>query len=140
MIDRRGIVRLATLVGGSAGLYSVALATVVSLQSQADAATIAGRQPVVDAIGAVEGSNDRLDSLLSGASDSYGHVVADYEALASAMTSLDGSVDALGVAVEEVSGRAARLPGTIALPRLTRSAPIQVTKRVVVHATTGASG
>jgi len=59
MIDRRGIVRLATLVGGSAGLYSVALATVVSLQSQADAATIAGRQPVVDAIGAVEGSNDR---------------------------------------------------------------------------------
>jgi hypothetical protein len=140
MTDRRTLVRLATLVGGSASVYSVALATVVSLQSQADATTIAGRQPVVDAIGSVGATNDRLESLLGGAADSYGRVAADYDSLASAMTSLDDSVDALGVAVEDVSGRAAALPGNIALPRLTHSAPIQVTKRVVVHATTGASG
>jgi hypothetical protein len=140
MTDRRGIVRLATLAGGSAGLYCVALAAVVSLQSEADAATIAGQQPVVGAISAVQASNDRLETLLGGAADSYGRIAADYETLASAMTSLDDSVEALGVAVEAVNGRAATLPQNIALPRLTRSSPIEVTRRVVVHATTGASG
>jgi hypothetical protein len=140
MTDRRAIVRLATLVGGSAGLYFVALATVVSLQSEADAATIAGQRPVVDAIAAVEASNDRLESLLGGAADSYGRIAADYESLAAAMSSLDDSVNALGVAVATVSGRAATLPDNIALPRLTRPAPIEITRRVVVHATTGASG
>jgi hypothetical protein len=139
MTDRRGFVRLAMLLGTSAGVYSGSLAVVVALQAQADATAIARRQPTARGIDAVAAENDRLAAMLRRAAGSYDRAADRYELLASELVALDSSVGALGTAVEEVSGSAASLPSGIAVPRLTRSATVRVTT-TVVHATTGASG
>lgn len=140
MTDRRTLVRLAALAGGSAGLYSAALAAVVSLQSQTDAATIARRLPSEQAIGTVAATNDRLEANLVRAGERYAEVAATYDELATDLGAVDAAMQALAEAVADVNGMAAKLPSDVALPRISRpTTTIRVTK-TVVHATTGASG
>ena len=139
MTDRGGLVRLAALVGTSGALYAIALGAVATLQAQADAATIARREPTVRAIEDIAAENDRLGSTLRGNAGRYADLLDSYDRLTADLDSLDGSVAVLGEAVAEVNGRAAALPAGVKMPRLARPATVQVT-RTVVHATTGASG
>ena len=142
MTDRRTMVRLAALAGGSAGLYSAALAAVLSLQSQTDAATIARRQPVEQALAAVAATNGRLEANVQRAADNYAAVVGAYDRLSADLAELDDSTRALAEAVADVNGMAAKLPNGVALPRISRpsTTTVRVTRTTVVHATTGASG
>jgi hypothetical protein len=139
MTERRGLARLAALVGTSGALYAIALGTVATLQAQADAATTARREPTVRAIEDIAAENARLESMLRGHADGYGVLLDSYDRLSADLVALNGSVGVLGEAVAEVNGRAAALPVGVSMPRLTRPATVQVT-RTVVHATTGASG
>ena len=139
MTERRGLARLAALVGTSSALYAIALGTVATFQAQADAATTARREPTVRAIEDIAAGNARLESILRGHADRYGVLLDSYDRLTADLVALNGSVGVLGEAVAEVNGRAAALPAGVSMPRLTRPATVQVT-RTVVHATTGASG
>ena len=139
MTDRRGLARLAALVGTSSALYAVALGVVATFQAQADAATNARREPTVRAIEDIAAGNDRLGSTLRSNANRYGDLLDSYDRLTADIDALSGSVGVLGKAVAEVNGQAAALPAGVSMPRLTRPATVQVT-RTVVHATTGASG
>ena len=114
----------------------------LSLQSQTDAATIARRQPVEQALAAVAATNDRLEANVQRAAENTAAVVGAYDRLSADLAGLDDSTRALAEAVADVNGMAAKLPNGVALPRISRpsTTTVRVTRTTVVHATTGASG
>lgn len=139
MTDRNGLLRLAALVGTSSALYAVALGTVATLQSQADAAIAAGQEPAVRAVDDMVARNDALEAELRRNADRYASLVDAYDRVTADLFAIDDSVRVLSDAVTEVNGGAATLPEGVSLPRLPRPATISVT-RTTIHATTGASG
>ena len=137
MIERRPL-QLAVLLATSAGLYSASLAGIAALQSRADRATIAAREPTGRALDQLVADADRLQAALSRAATTYALAADRYESVGPGLEQTAAALAELQAAVTEVSGSVADLPTGITVPRLTRSTT--VVTRTVVHATTGASG
>ncbi len=139
MTESRRPVHLAVLLTASAGLYSVSLAGVTLLQSHADRATIEAHRPIERSLAGLAGTDDRIEDLLDRAAAAYARSADGYDELAPELAAVEGALDELGAAVEEVNGSAAALPNGVRLPALQRSTTV-VRRTVTVHATTGASG
>ena len=134
---RRGL-HLGVLVGVSTAAYAAALAGVTTLQSTADRALIATRDPITDTVEAVSSDHDALERRLSEASDEYSRIAGDYARLGPAITDLEATLDTLDATTRKVGASAAQLPGRVALPSV-RSAPGRAAAPTT-HAVTRASG
>jgi hypothetical protein len=126
------------LAGLSLGAYAVSLASVTSLQSEADAATTELRAPAVEALAALAAGHDSIEERLgaarlklAGSGDAYGEAAAALEAL-------QARVDALAAGVASLEVGSLALPTRITLPSAPR-VPAAV-PRPATQATTGASG
>lgn len=139
MTESRRSTQVAVLITASAGLYAVSLAGVAALQSATDRATIDARVPTELALAGLTAENDRLADALDRAAGIHARAGEAYDALAPELQVAADELASLAATVEQVSGSAAALPGSISLPKLTRSTKV-VTRTTVVHATTGASG
>jgi hypothetical protein len=139
MTEGRKSLQFALLLTASAGAYAVSLAAVAGLQSASDRAVIDGRLPTADAIDRLAGDSARLEGSLARADAVLSDAIARFEATTPALAASAAELAALHEEVAGVSGRAAELPGSIAVPRVTRTTRT-VTRTVVVHGTTGASG
>lgn len=137
MTDRRPW-HLGAYLGLSIGAYAALLAAVTGVQSVADAAAVAAREPGLAAAAGLAADHDRLERALHAAGDAYGAAATRYEDYVARLAALDDGVGALATIVAEVEGSAASLPARVSLPSVARSvAPAQAP---AVHATTGASG
>jgi hypothetical protein len=137
MTDRQSW-HLGAYLGLSIGAYAAVLAAVTGVQSAADAATVAAREPGLAAATALAEDHDRLEQALLAAGDAYGQAATRYEGFVARLAALDDGVGALAAIVAEVEGSASSLPTRVSLPAVVRSvAPV---KAPAVHATTGASG
>ncbi|HSK53093.1 MAG TPA: hypothetical protein VLA44_10080 [Clostridia bacterium] len=139
MTDGRRSLQLAGLLTASAGAYAIALAAIAGLQSAADRAVIAQRAPTSAAIERLADESAAMEQLVSRADARLAAAIRRFEATRPGLVASADELAALQAAVASVSGRAAELPASIAVPKVTRTTR-NVTRTVVVHATTGASG
>jgi hypothetical protein len=140
---------LGMAIGISAGLYAASLATVTTLQVDADRTVIADRQPVRDAIDVLDRHHEELAGRLGAARASYSDATVRYGSVAEGLKAVHDRLVALGTEVAaldrvrvpslnipymptvKVPGRA---PGTA--PRPAKAPP----PPPPTHASSGASG
>lgn len=139
MTDRRVPLHLAVLLGTSAAAYAVSLAGITSLQSAADQAIAVQRAPAQDAAARAAADHDRLASEVDRSAAAFAAMADRYDALAADLANLDAALENQAAIVAKVSGAASALPKRVALPTVTRTVTVTVS-RPRVSASTGASG
>ncbi len=137
MSEARRPFHLAVVVGVSAGVYSVSLAGVTSLQAEREAAVAAAREPALGALASLRAENDRLGAGVDGAGSAYRAASVGYESVAAGLDALDGRLSRLASTVAQIEGAAVALPARAPLPKVSRAATVVAP---TVHATTSASG
>jgi hypothetical protein len=111
--------RAGILLGGTAAVYAVTLASVASLQSASDATIAAQRQPWADAVVDARTANDALEQRLLGAAGAARSLAGGYEAAGGDLGAYQARLDSLAVLVADIDGSVASLPARIALPKVT---------------------
>ena len=132
--------RAGMLLGASAAVYAVTLASVSGLQAQQDAAAIAARQPSVDRIAAVRAANDSLEAALVAIDAKARTLASDYAAAGGDIGAYQARLDELAGLVATIEGSAAALPTRIALPSVSMHGKVGSSKAPATSSTTGASG
>jgi len=132
-------VRVLTLAGVSTATYALSLAAVTALQSAAEAAVMADREPVASLIDDVSARNDRLAGQLDGLTATDGLLATSYESTTAAIGELETSLGELASTVARVDGAARALPAAVALPPVVRSARSGGGSPATSHATSGGS-
>jgi hypothetical protein len=141
MRRRPGVVipaHLGIILGLSTGAYALTLAAVTGLQSSAEASTRLERARTIAAIGNLATGHDRLAARLDAARGAYEAAAGAYAGAGLEVADLEARLNALAVAVTEVSGTAASLPAGVKLPPVSRT--VTSVSAPAVQATTGASG
>lgn len=132
--------RILALAGLSTATYALSLALVTSLQSAAETATIADREPLASAIDALANRNDRLAGQVDGLIRTGGERASDYRSATAAIADLESALGRLSKAVATVDGAARALPAAVALPPVVRSVRASSgSSRSTSHATSGGS-
>lgn len=134
---RRGL-HLGVLVGVSTAAYAAALAAVTSLQSAADGALIAARDPIARTVTSVASDHHVIEGRLGVATERYSRIAGGYADLGPAIDDVEHALDQLAATTRRVGVSAAQLPARVALPSV-RSAPGRVAAPAT-HAVTRASG
>jgi hypothetical protein len=141
-MTERGPVRLPAhvfvMLGASTGAYAIALAAVAGLQSADEAALVAARGPVAQAVEDVSASRDALLVRLDRARAAYAAAAQSYVAAGGTLEALEGRLGALAAKVAEIDGASRALPTSVRLPKVAGS--IAGSRAPATHATTGASG
>ncbi|HET9085179.1 MAG TPA: hypothetical protein VFN41_12335 [Candidatus Limnocylindrales bacterium] len=134
---RRGL-HIGVLVGVSTAAYAAVLAAVTTLQSAADGALIAARDPIARTVASVASDHDAIERRLGVATERYSGIAGGYAHLGPAIDDLELALDQLAATTRRVGASAARLPARVALPAV-GSAPSRATAPRT-HAVTRASG
>jgi hypothetical protein len=137
-IEARRALHIGVLLGVSTTAYAAALTGVTALQSAADRALIAARQPTARITAEVSAAHAGLEARLREATDRYTVTARRYADLEPAIGDLESTLDDLATVTERITKSAAGLPTRVALPAV-RSAPAPAA-RPTTHAVTGASG
>ena len=111
--------RAGMLIGASAAICAVTLAGVATLQSEGDAALVAGRAPYVEAVAAAQAANDVLESTLLNLDAQARALANDYAAVGEDVAGYEARLDELAALVADVQGSVAALPTRISLPTVT---------------------
>jgi len=139
---RRGVPWIPThvllMLGASTAGYAVTLAGVAGLQSEAEAAIAAARDPAQVALRAAGAANDQLDAHLAGVRDRYTSVATAYAAAGRSLDELQVDLGELATVVGEVRGASRSLPATVQLPAVRATVP--ASRAPQTHTTTRASG
>ncbi len=137
---RKAPLHVPIALGVTAGLYAVSLAGITALQSQADLAQAASRQPLADSVAGVARERAVLEHDLHATVDALNSASAAYGTAAEGTSSLEAAVAALAKQVVAATGAAAQIPqGTGRLPSAPRTVTVVVTAPAT-QGTTGASG
>jgi hypothetical protein len=133
--------RAGLLLGASAAVYAVTLASISGLQADTSGAANAARASQLDAVTQARAANDRLQASLAGVDAGTRGLVASYGTASTATTAYESRLDELAKLVAEVQGTAAALPARIQLPAVTTHGAVASARRVpTTVARTGASG
>ena len=139
---RRRVPRIPThvllMLGASTAGYAVTLAGVAGMQSEAEAAIAAARDPAQAALRAAGAANDQFDAHLAGVRDRYTSVASAYAAAGQRLDELQADLGQLATVVGEIRGVSRSLPATVQLPAV--RAPAPAARAPQTHTTTRASG
>jgi prefoldin subunit 5 len=134
--------RAGMLVGVSAAVYAVSLASVSGLQAQSQAEVAAANQPAVDAVARAKAANDALDAAIQDANRRLEALARQYDSVSSDMSAYQAQFDRLSQLVAKIQGSAATLNAGFTLPAVTMHGAIGGGGGggTVVVTTTSASG
>jgi hypothetical protein len=107
------------LIGASAAIYAVSLATVSGLQYQSQADLAAQHQPMLETIVQAKAANDALEATIQAADARARALANDYTAAGGDVTAYQARLDQLAALVAKVQGSAAALSTSIRLPTVT---------------------
>jgi hypothetical protein len=133
-----GPLRAGALLCLSGGLYAATLAGIASAQQAADDATMAARQPDLDAIAALGPAVDGVTVDLATLAELQASSSTSYASTVQRIAELERQLSILAVRVAAVRGVAAQLPQRLDLPAVPRFTTVARPPRT--HATTRASG
>ena len=111
--------RAGMLIGASAAIYAVSLATVSGLQYQSQADLAAQHQPMLETIVQAKAANDALEATIQAADARARALANDYTAAGGDVTAYQARLDQLAALVAKVQGSAAALSTSIRLPTVT---------------------
>lgn len=132
--------RAAVLVGVSAAVYAVSLATVSGLQSQSLADAVADTQPGLDAVARAKAANDQIESQLKDADARLRALAADYDATSTDVTAYQAQFEQLSALVAKIQGSAAKMNANFKLPSVTIRGSVGSSGGSSVVTTTSGSG
>lgn len=122
---RRGDALLSTttragmLIGVSAAIYAVSLATISGLQAQSQTEAAAQDQPAIDAVAQAQAANDALEAAIRDADARTRALAAEYDTVSTDMTAYQAQFAQLSALVAKVQGSAAKLNANFKLPAVT---------------------
>ncbi len=116
--------RAGVLIGVSAAVYAVSLATVSGLQSQSQAQAAADTQPALDALAGARAGNDQIDAAVKDASARLQALTHDYNTASTDMTAYQANFAKLSALVAEIQGSAAAMNANFKLPAVTMNGAI----------------
>lgn len=137
--QRKAPLHVPIAMGVTAGIYAVSLAGITALQSGADAALAASRQPLADGLSRVSTERAALEGDLRTTVDALNAAGQAYGSVGEQSASLQAAVAALASEVQAATGAAASVPSSIRLPAAPTTVTVTVTAPAT-SATTGASG
>jgi hypothetical protein len=108
--------RAGMLIGVSAAIYAVSLATVSGLQYQSEADLASQHQPMLETIAQARAANDALEATVMAADARAQALAADYAAAGGDVAAYQAKLDDLAKLVAKVRGSAAALSTRINLP------------------------
>jgi hypothetical protein len=134
--------RAGMLIGASAAIYAVSVASVAGLQAQGDAEVIARRQPYLDTLAQTRAANDELEAALLQADAETRALGGFYARAGESVAAYEARLDTLAALVAEVKGSAAALPSRISLPKVSIQGAVRTggTSAPATTSTSGASG
>lgn len=130
--------RAGVLIGISAVVYTVSLATVAGLQSQTQAQAVADTQPGLDAVARAKSANDQIEAELKDANARLQALASDYNATSGDMADYQAKFTQLSTLVAKIQGSAAAMNANFKLPSVTIRGSVGGGGSVVT--TTSASG
>lgn len=139
-VERGRPYHLAVTISAAAGVYALSLAGVTALQAATDARVEAGRRPTANAIARLRAEHDTLEAAVAPIETGYVDAADAYAALAASIADQETALGRLAEVTGRIEGTAASLPTKIRLPALSRSTVPRAATRLVVNATSGASG
>jgi hypothetical protein len=131
--------RAGVLIGVSAAVYAVSLATVAGLQAQAQADAAAAVQPAVDTLASAQAANDQIEAAIKEADSRIQALAHDYNAAGTDMTAVQAQFSELSALVAKIQGTAAAINTNFKLPTVSIRGAIGGGGGTVVTTTT-ASG
>jgi hypothetical protein len=133
--------RAGMLIGVSAAVYAVSLASVAGLQFQTQTATAQAQAPMVAALERTRAANDALEATLLAADARASTLEAEYASIGTDAASFQQRLGELASLVADVKGSAATLPTAIRLPTVKSHGAVSGSTRAPSTAgSTSASG
>jgi hypothetical protein len=128
------------LVGVSAAVYAVSLATVSGLESQSQQAAVADTQPGLSAVARAQAANDELEAQLKDANDRLKALADSYNATSTDMTAYQQQFQQLSALVAKIQGSAAAINANFKLPSVSIRGSVGGGGGTTVVTTTSGSG
>ena len=130
--------RAGVLIGVSAAVYAVSLATVAGLEAHTQSQAVAAAQPQLDAIASAKAANDEVDAAIRDADARLRALASDYNAASTDMATYQAQFQQLSALVAKIQGSAAAMNANFKLPSVTiRGAAGGGGSSVVVTTTSG---
>jgi hypothetical protein len=111
--------RAGVLVGVSAAVYAVSLATVAGLEAHTQSQAVAEAQPALDAIASAQAANDEIDAAVKDASARLQALASDYNSAGTDMSAYQARFQQLSALVAKIQGSAAAMNANFKLPSVT---------------------
>jgi hypothetical protein len=132
--------RAGVLVGVSAAVYAVSLATVAGLEAQTQSQAVAGAQPALNAIASAKAANDEIDAAIKDASARLQALASEYNSASIDVTTYQAQFQQLSALVAKIQGSAAAMNANFKLPAVTIRGAVGGGGGSVVVTTTSGSG
>lgn len=132
--------RAGVLVGVSAAVYAVSLATVAGLEAHSQSEAVAGAQPALDAIASAKAANDEIDAAIKDADARLQALASNYNAASTDMAAYQAQFQQLSALVAKIQGSAAAMNANFKLPSVTIRGAVGGGGGSTVVTTTGGSG
>jgi hypothetical protein len=111
--------RAGVLVGVSAAIYAVSLASVAGLEAHTQAQAAADAQPALNAIANTTAANDALDAAIQDANARLQQLAHDYDSTSGDMSAYQAQFAKLSALVAKIQGSAAAMNANFKLPAVT---------------------
>lgn len=111
--------RAGVLIGVSAAVYAVSLATVAGLEAQTQSRAVAAAQPELDAIASAKAANDETDAAIKDADARLRALASDYNSASTDMATYQAQFQQLSALVARIQGSAAAMNANFKLPSVT---------------------
>jgi len=111
--------RAGLLVGVSAAIYAVSLASVAGLEAHTQAQAAADAQPALSALATTTTANDEMDAAIRDASARLQQLAHDYDSTSTDMTAYQAQFARLSKLVAKIQGSAAAMNANFRLPAVT---------------------
>jgi hypothetical protein len=111
--------RTGVLIGVSAAVYAVSLASVSGLQAQSQSDAAAAAQPALDALASAKASNDEIAAAIKAADTRLQTLASDYNTTSGDMAAYQAQFAQLSALVAKIQGSAAAMNANFKLPTVT---------------------
>ncbi len=111
--------RTGVLIGVSAAVYAVSLASVSGLQAQTQSDAAAAAQPALDALASTKATNDAMADAIKAADARLQALASDYNTTSGDMAAYQAQFAQLSALVAKIQGSAAAMNANFKLPSVT---------------------
>ena len=111
--------RAGVLVGVSAAIYAVSLASVAGLEAKSQAQAAADVQPALSTLASTTAANDEMEAALKDANARLTQLAHDYDATGTDLAAYQAKFDQLSSLVAKIQGSAAAMNANFKLPKVT---------------------